>query len=340
MENKKRLPIIGISTGDINGIGPEVIMKTLLDPRLESVCVPVIYGSGRVLTRYRKLLNLLKFNFNQVNSIKDIHPKRINVINCTSDDIDVYPGTSTAEAGKLAFDSLEAATKDLLHKSIDGLVTAPINKKNIQNENFQFPGHTEYLAMNAGSDDYLMMFYSEDMKIGMVTGHIPLHKVSETLTEDLIISKALMFNNVLKKDFDIHRPKIAILGLNPHAGDNGLLGSEEQETIIPAINKLKEQNVLAFGPYPPDGFFGNYSFKKFDGILALYHDQGLIPFKTIAFEKGVNYTSGLPFIRTSPDHGTAYEIAGKGVANIDSFREALYLAVDIANRRNRALEEK
>ena len=338
-EEKKRLPIIGISTGDINGIGPEVIMKTLLDPRLEEMCIPVIYGSGRVLTRYRKLLNLLKFNFNQVDNIKDIHPKRINVINCTEDDIDVFPGTITPEAGKLAFDALESVTRDLLRKNIDALVTAPINKKNIQNENFQFPGHTEYLAMNAGKDDYLMMFHSEEMKIGMVTGHIPLHKVSETLTEELIMSKALMFNDVLKNDFDIHRPKIAILGLNPHAGDNGLLGNEEQDVIIPAINKLKEQNVLAFGPYPSDGFFGNYSFKKFDGILALYHDQGLIPFKTIAFERGVNYTAGLPFIRTSPDHGTAYEIAGKGIANIDSFREALYLACDIAKRRNKSISE-
>ncbi len=335
MENStnRKLPIIGISIGDINGIGPEVIIKTLLDPRLEEICTPVIYGSGRVLTRYRKLLNLLKFNFNQVDNIKDINPKRINVVNCTNDEIDVFPGTVTPEAGKLAFDALEAATKDLLLKNIDGLVTAPINKKNIQNENFKFPGHTEYLAMNAGTDDYLMMFYADVMKMGMVTAHIPLKDVSTAITEDLIISKAKMFNNVLKKDFDIHRPKIAILGLNPHAGDNGLLGSEEIETIIPAINKLKDSGILAFGPYPADGFFGNYSFKKFDGVLALYHDQGLLPFKTIAFEKGVNYTAGLPFIRTSPDHGTAYEIAGKGIANIDSFREALYLACDIAKRR-------
>lgn len=329
-EHKSKTPIIGITLGDINGIGSEVILKTLSDPRILKLCTPVIYASVKAITKFKKIYNLGKLNFNPAENLQKISLGKINVLDAIDPEIEIQLGQSTEEGGKAAFQSLEKATSDLLSKKINALVTAPINKKNIQNEDFTFPGHTEYFAENAGVENVLMMLISDNLRVGVVTGHIPLKDVSKSITEKLLIDKIKIMHTSLIKDFGIRKPKIAVLGLNPHAGDNGLLGSEENEIIIPALEKLKNENILAFGPYPSDGFFGNYKFKAFDGVMAMYHDQGLIPFKTIAFETGVNFTAGLPFIRTSPDHGTAYEIAGKNKANETSFREALFLAIDVA----------
>lgn len=330
------LPIIGISIGDINGVGPEIIIKTFSDERLLEICTPVIYGSGKVIAYYRKSLNI-NFNYHQVNSITEIQKGRVNIVNCIDPNTEVKPGELHTDAGKASFDALETSVADLLKRSIDALVTAPINKHLIQSDAFDFPGHTEYLTMKAEEETSLMLMTSEDLKIGLVTAHIPVSQISTAITKEAIIKKANLLNKTLKKDFGITKPKIAILGLNPHAGDNGLLGKEEIEIIKPAIDELKENNILAFGPFSADGFFGNFSFKKYDGVLAMYHDQGLIPFKTIAFDLGVNFTACLPIIRTSPDHGTGYEIAGKGIANETSFREAVYLAIDIYKKRKQVL---
>lgn len=335
-EYKSNTPIIAISIGDINGIGPEIIIKTFSDPRILDFCTPVIYGSGKVIAHYRKLLNI-NFNYNQVNDIKEIHHKKVNILNCIEPNIEIKPSELSEEAGKASFRALERATDDLLSRKTHALVTAPINKHLIQNDSFDFPGHTEYLTKKAEENTSLMLMTSANLKVGLVTGHMPISEVSKNITKENINTKATLLHKTLKKDFGITKPKIAILGLNPHAGDNGLLGKEENETIIPAIKDLKDKGVLAFGPFSADGFFGNFSFNAYDGVLAMYHDQGLIPFKTIAFELGVNYTANLPIIRTSPDHGTGYEIAGKGVANETSFREAVYLAIDIYNKRKEVL---
>lgn len=335
--SEKQLPIIGISIGDINGIGPEITLKVFSDERMLAFCTPVIYASGKLIAYYRKTLNI-NFNYHQTDSIEGVQLGKNNIINCLSPTLEAKPGEQHQEAGEAAFQSLEAAVNDLLARKIDALVTAPINKKLIQNENFNFPGHTEYLAKKAEEADSLMLMTSDDLKIGLVTAHIPLSEVAKHTTQENIIKKALQLNKTLKKDFHIPKPKLAIMGLNPHAGDNGLLGKEEQDIIIPAIQELNKQGILAFGPFSSDGFFGNYSFKAYDGVLAMYHDQGLIPFKTIAFDLGVNYTAGLPIVRTSPDHGTAYEIAGKGIANENSFREAVYLAIRISEKRKSVLE--
>lgn len=335
--SEKQLPIIGISIGDINGIGPEITLKVFSDERMLAFCTPVIYASGKLIAYYRKALNI-NFNYNQADSIENIQLGTNNVINCISATLEIRPGEQLKQAGDAAFQSLETAVNDLLSHKIDGLVTAPINKKLIQNENFNFPGHTEYLTEKAEKKESLMLMTSDDLKIGLVTAHIPVSEIAKNITKENIIKKALQLNKTLKNDFHILKPKLAIMGLNPHAGDNGLLGKEEQEIIIPAITELKNQGVLAFGPFSSDGFFGNFSFKAYDGVLAMYHDQGLIPFKTIAFDLGVNYTAGLPIVRTSPDHGTAYEIAGKGIANENSFREAVYLAINISEKRKSLLE--
>ena len=335
-ETKQDLPLIGISIGDINGVGPEIILKTFSDQRILSFCTPIIYGSGKVIAYYRKSLDI-NFNYHQTDSISDIRPNTVNIINCIDSNIEVKPGEQLETAGKASFDALEKATTDLISRKIDALVTAPINKKLIQNKDFDFPGHTEYLTKRAEEETSLMLMTSSDLKVGLVTGHIPINEVSKSITKEAIINKTTLLNKTLKKDFGITKPKIAILGLNPHAGDNGLLGKEENEIITPSIKELKEKGILAFGPFPADGFFGNFSFKAYDGVLAMYHDQGLTPFKTIAFEKGVNYTASLPIIRTSPDHGTGYDIAGKGIANETSFREAVYLAIDIHLKRKEVL---
>lgn len=327
------LPIIGFSIGDINGVGPELIVDYLPDSRLLEKFTPVIYGSGRMFVRYRKLLNNNNFNFNQVKSLSEIKPNRINVLNLWDEEVEINFGHITPEGGKYALLSLRQAVEDLVSNKINALVTCPINKDNIQAENFKFPGHTEFITQSCNVSDSVMMLTSDDVKVGVVTGHIPLKDVPSAITSDLIIKKGLIMLKTLNKDFGIERPKLAVLGLNPHAGDNGLLGSEEKEVIIPAIKALKEKDYLVYGPYSADGFFGNYEFQKFDGVLAMYHDQGLIPFKTIAFENGINYTAGLPVIRTCPDHGTAYAIAGKNKVMPGSFLESIYKAIDIYNQR-------
>jgi 4-hydroxythreonine-4-phosphate dehydrogenase len=332
MVRKERIKV-GISHGDINGIGYEVILKTLLDPRVLEMCTPIIYGSPKVAAYHRKALNLESLVFNHVRTAEEAVFKKANIINCIDENIRVELGKSTQMAGESSFNAVEMAVNDLQSGEIDVLITAPINKDNIQSEKFTFPGHTEYLSQRYGVKDYLMLMVSEQMRIGVVTGHIPLGQVTTVLTKELILSKLRIVSKSLKQDFSITGPRIAVLALNPHAGDNGLLGKEEQEIIIPAIMEAKEEGVVALGPYSADGFFGSGDYLKFDAILAMYHDQGLIPFKYGSFERGVNFTAGLPVVRTSPAHGTAYDIAGEDKASPDSFREALYLAIDIFRNR-------
>jgi 4-hydroxythreonine-4-phosphate dehydrogenase len=326
--------VIGITQGDINGIGYEVILKTLAEPRVLESFIPVIYGSSKVAGFHRKQLDLPSINLNIIGSVEDLNPKRINIINCVSDDVKVELGRATPEAGAAAFAALEKATEDLKRGALDALVTAPINKKNIQSENFHFPGHTEYLEERFGNGKpALMLLVNDVMRVAVVTGHIPVDKVSASLTTSLIVEKLLVFNNSLKQDFSIVRPRIAVLGLNPHAGDDGVIGDEEAKIIVPALKDAQKQGVVCVGPYPADGFFGSGQFNKFDGVLAMYHDQGLIPFKTVSMDSGVNYTAGLSVIRTSPAHGTAYDLAGKNQASEDSFRQAIYMACDIYQSR-------
>ena len=326
--------IIGITHGDINGIGYEIILKTMAEPRMLETFIPVIYGSSKVAAYHRKNLELQGLNLNVVNSIEEINHKRVNIINCVDDEIKVEIGTSTEEAGKAAFIALERATEDLKKGALHALVTAPINKKNIQSANFKFPGHTEYLEEKFGVETpALMMLVNDVMRVAVVTGHIPVSEVSSQLTEKAILDKLTVLNNSLKNDFSIGRPRIAVLGLNPHAGDEGVIGDEEKRVIIPAIKQAESKGIICVGPYPADGFFGSGTFNKFDGVLAMYHDQGLIPFKTVSMDTGVNFTAGLSIIRTSPDHGTAYDIAGQNLASEESFRQALYLAYDIYQNR-------
>jgi 4-hydroxythreonine-4-phosphate dehydrogenase len=330
---------VGITLGDMNGIGPEIILKALSDNRLTESFIPVVYGSNRVMNFYKKGLPDHDFAFHGTKSVDQLNVKRSNLISVTTEEINIEPGKVTIEAGSIAFKSLESAVRDLAGNKIDVLVTAPINKKNIQSDAFNFPGHTEYLAKYSNVDTALMLMCSEYLKVGVVTGHIPLKDVSAHITKSAVLDKLIAIDKTLRHDFSIQKPKIAVLGLNPHAGDDGLLGDEEKEQIIPAITEAKAQGILAIGPYAADGFFAGNNFSKFDAVLAMYHDQGLIPFKSIAGEFGVNYTAGLPIVRTSPAHGTAYDIAGKGIANEQSFREALYLACDVYKRRteNKAL---
>ncbi len=324
---------IGIPHGDINGIGYEVIIKALMDSRILELCIPIVYGSPKVAAYHRKALNIDNFSFNTINTIEEASEKRANIINCIDEDIRVELGRSTAAAGESAFLALEAAVKDLRDDKIQAIVTAPINKYNIQSDIFTFSGHTEYLQTFFDADDVLMLMVSNLLKVGVVAGHIPMNKLPEFITGERILTKLRIMNQSLKEDFGIRKPKIAVLALNPHAGDNGLIGSEEIDTIIPAIEAAKSENILALGPYPADGFFGSGSFTKFDAVLAMYHDQGLTPFKTLVADEGVNFTAGLPVIRTSPAHGTAYEIAGKDEALFGSFLNAIYLACDIHKNR-------
>lgn len=327
-------PILaGISHGDINGIGYEVIIKTLMNNLINDFCVPIVYGSPKVAAYHRKALNINNFSFNNIRFADEANPKKANMVNCLGDDVRVELGKSTVQGGEAALEALEKAVEDLKNGKINVLITAPIDKKNIQSDKFNFKGHTEYLRSKAGADDVLMFMISENMRIGFATGHIPLRKVPEVLTTDLVIRKLKLMNQSLLMDFGIRKPQIAVLGLNPHAGDNSLLGSEEEEVIIPAIKQVEKEGIIAFGPFPADGFFGAGSFTKFDGILSMYHDQGLSPFKALSFDSGVNYSAGLPFIRTSPVHGTAFSIAGRGEASESSFRQAIYLACSIYRNR-------
>lgn len=331
--SEPKLPVIGITIGDFNGIGPEVIMKTLRDSRILQFCVPVIYGSSKVFNYQRKQLNIRGFKVQIIDHIDQVQTKAVNLINSLDDTVLVNFGEATKESGRSAYASIKAATEDAVQGKLDAIVTAPIQKKNIQNSEFEFPGHTEFFTSAFGADEALMFLVSDLMKTGVATGHIPVKEVSNTITLELILRKLRLMNQSLKQDFGVRKPKIAVLGLNPHAGEEGLLGMEEQEVITPAIETAKEENILALGPFPADGFFATRAYSGFDSVLAMYHDQGLIPFKALAFEKGVNFTAGLPTVRTSPDHGTAFSIAGKGVADESSFREALYCAIDVLKNR-------
>ncbi len=330
---------IGITQGDVNGIGYEVIMKALQDMEIIEDLTPIIYGSPKAAAYHRKALNVAGFSLNNINDAEEAHPKRINIITCGDDNIKVELGKSSEAAGQAAFAALEAAVRDLSDGKIDAVVTAPINKKNIQSESFNFPGHTEYLEQ-AAQAPALMLLVAGKLRVGVVAGHVPIAKVAQFITADKILSKLRILNRSLKQDFNIDGPRIAVLGLNPHSGDHGLLGEEEETVIAPAIAKAQEEGICAMGPYPADGLFGSDSLGKFDAILAMYHDQGLAPFKALAFTSGVNFTAGLPIIRTSPDHGTAYDIAGMDKADPTSMREAIYLAMDVVrNRRtNQELE--
>jgi len=325
--------VLGISHGDVNGISYEVILKTLLDNRIYEVCTPVLYGSAKVAAYHRKALNLPSQNLNLIKSADEATHKKPYLVNCINDEIRVELGKSTAMAGESSFAALQKAVSELKEGKLDALITGPIDKHNIQSETFKFPGHTEYLASQFPGSDALMLMVNEVMKMGVITGHLPLKEVPGNITQDLILQKLKIMNRSLMEDFRIRKPRIAVFSLNPHAGDNGLLGDEEEKIISPAIKTARDQNILAFGPFPADGFFGAGNYSKFDGILAMYHDQGLIPFKALSYEGGVNFTAGLPIVRTSPAHGTAYEIAGKNEASENSFRHALYMACDILKNR-------
>jgi len=329
-----KLPIIGITMGDVNGIGPEVVIKTLLDSRIADYCTPVIYGSPKIISYWKKAINHPEFNLHIIKSLDQIHHKKANILVCWEEEVEIKPGEVNELGGKYAFKSLEAATHDLKAGNIHALVTAPLNKHNVNSASLPFSGHTEYLAQQDGAENYLMMLVCDDLKVGLVTGHVPLKDVASKISVESILRKLKTMQQSLQKDFSITKPKIAVLGLNPHAGDNGLLGNEDKDIIAVACARAQDEGLLAYGPYPSDGFFGARQYQKFDAVLAMYHDQGLIPFKFLGFENGVNFTAGLSFIRTSPDHGTAYDIAGKNKADESSFRNAFYAALDLIRTRN------
>ena len=332
---QKKKPVIGITIGDINGIGPEVIIKSLEDSRITKQFTPIIYGSSKVLSFYRKALEKEDFNYHQIQSVEKAQHNRVNVLNVWDEVMEISPGKANETGGRSSRLALIKATEDLMVGRIHAMTTAPLSKELVQDEKFKFPGHTEYLTKQAEAKDSLMLLVHSDLRVGVVTGHIPLKEVSSSISLERITSKLELMIKSLQRDFGIKKPRVAVLGINPHAGENGLLGEEEDNVISPAIDRFKSKHHLVFGPFPADGFFGMSSQKSFDGVLAMYHDQGLIPFKTLAFDSGVNYTAGLPFVRTSPDHGTAFTIAGKGEADETSFRNALYLANDIIRQRDK-----
>ncbi len=329
---------VGITHGDINGVGYEVILKTLAEPHIMEVCTPVLYGSQRVANYYRKGLGMAPMTVNVIDTPDKARDGEFNIINVCSDELKIEPGHSSREAGEAAFAALEAAVSDLRVGNIDALVTAPINKHNIQSPTFTFPGHTEYLEASLHDPDApearsLMMLFNDVIRVALVTNHLPVSKIAENITTELIKSKIETLHRSLIRDFGIHAPRIAVLALNPHAGDEGLLGTEEADIVAPAIRQASDEGILCFGPYGADGFFAAGQFAVFDGVLAMYHDQGLAPFKTIAGFDGVNFTAGLEYVRTSPDHGVGYDIAGRGIADESSMRRAIFEAIDICRRR-------
>ena len=325
--------VVGITQGDGNGIGYEVIIKALADERMLDMCTPVIYGSSKIFGFYKKQIhNIDQINTNVISSAKDVHQKRVNIVNCLPENVFVEPGQPTPESAKSAMTSLERAVADIKEGYIDVLVTAPINKRAMVGEGFGYTGHTEYLEKEFGVDEVAMIMVCDRLKVGVVTGHIALKDVASSITKEKILRKLRLMKTSLERDFGIDSPKIAVLSLNPHCGDGGLLGDEEKEIILPAVQEANVEGILAFGPYSSDGFFGS-CYSRFDAVLAMYHDQGLTPFKALAFEEGVNYTAGLPIVRTSPDHGTAYEMAGRDLADPRSMISAIYTAIDIYNRR-------
>ena len=329
--NKAENIIVGISIGDLNGIGSEVVLKTFEDARMLEMCTPVIFANVKILSFVKKTFESTSM-LHGIDKLDQIVTGKINVLNVWKEGVDLSFGVNDENVGKYAIKSFVAATDALKAGLIDVLVTAPINKYNIQSEEFKFPGHTDYLDQEL-EGDALMLMVQDNLRVGLLTDHVPVNEVASHLTEALIIRKIETIKKTLIQDFSINKPKIAVLGLNPHAGDGGVIGKEDEAIIRPAIKKLFDKGTLVFGPYPADGFFGNSQYEKFDAVIAAYHDQGLIPFKTLSFGKGVNYTAGLNKIRTSPDHGTAYEIAGKNLADFNSFKEAVYLAVDIFHSR-------
>jgi len=328
--------IVGISIGDLNGIGSEVVLKTFEDSRILELCTPLIFANVKTISFLKKYLNLTT-NFNGIDKIEQLIKGKINVLNVWRDTVNINFGKTDTEVGKYAILSFKEATQALKDDKIDVLITAPINKANIQSDDFKFPGHTDYLNQELDGEA-LMLMVNGALKVGLVTEHIALQEVSKHLSEKLLIEKAKQLSQTLKQDFAIVKPKIAVLGLNPHCGDHGVIGTEDETLIKPALKKLFDEKIMVFGPFAADGFFGSDEYTKYDAILAMYHDQGLIPFKTLSFGQGVNFTAGLNKIRTSPDHGTAFEIAGKNQANHQSFTEALYTAIDIFNNRNEYLE--
>ncbi|MBL7729716.1 MAG: 4-hydroxythreonine-4-phosphate dehydrogenase PdxA [Chitinophagaceae bacterium] len=327
-------PVIGISCGDLNGIGIELIIKTFSDNRILEHCTPVIFASNKVINFYRKSLPELNITYSIIKDFTRINHKQVNVFNCWEEDVQVTPGQLTETGGKYAVLSLQTAVAALKQKQIDGLVTAPVHKKNIQSPDFTYTGHTPYLKTIFGANDVVMMLCAGNFRVALVTEHVPVGEIAKHITKEAILSKLNIINRSLQKDFGIDKPRIAVLGLNPHAGDEGLIGNEEETIIKPAIREAKNSNILVVGPYSADAFFARRSFEKFDAVLAMYHDQGLIPFKALASGEGVNYTAGLPAVRTSPDHGVAFDIAGKDKADTSSFITSLFECIDIINRRN------
>ncbi len=328
--------IVGISIGDLNGIGPEVVLKSFEDARMLELCTPVIFANVKILSFVKKTFESTA-NLHGIDHLDQIVTGKINVLNVWRESVDLAFGTNDPKVGEYAIKSFVAATQALKEGAIDVLVTAPVNKYNIQSEDFKFPGHTDYLNQEL-EGNALMLMVQDNLRVGLLTDHVPVNEVSKYLTPALIMQKVETVKKTLIRDFSIAKPKIALLGLNPHSGDNGVIGKEEQEIIKPTIKKMFDKGTLVFGPFPADGFFGSGQYEQFDAVIATYHDQGLIPFKTLSFGKGVNYTAGLEKIRTSPDHGTAYDIAGKGVADHQSFLEAVYLAIDIYHSRNQHAE--
>lgn len=333
-------PRIGITLGDINGIGPEVVLKALSDHRLVNMLTPVVYGSSKVLSFYKKILNIEEFSYTQVRNRGQYAPKSVNVVNCMEEALEATPGKASPETGKAALHALKQAATDLKEGMLDGLVTAPIDKQTIHSDEFPFRGHTEFLAEFFGATEHLMLLVSDTLRVGLVTEHVSIREVAGLITRERVESKFKILEQSLRKDFGITKPKIAILALNPHAGDGGIIGDEDEKILKPLINDLKNHGKMVFGPHPADGFFGAGHHVKYDGILAMYHDQGLVPFKSITFDSGINFTAGLSVIRTSPDHGTAYAIAGKNQASEASMREAIYGAVDIFKTRQAESVEK
>lgn len=329
---------VGITQGDMNGIGPEVILKTFMDPLMLEICTPVVFSSVKVMNNQRRVSAAESFNFNLIRDLDSFNPNRANLLNCFDEDVNVEFGKPSPLAGKNALKCIDVAADALLNYKIDVLVTAPVDKHSISVDLPSFTGHTGYLQQKLGAEQSLMLLLNDTLRVGLLTEHLPIRDVAQHVTKERIIQKTQLMAKSLLEDFGIRKPKIAILALNPHAGDQGAIGKEELEIIMPAVEVLKAEGILAFGPFPADGFFGSQAFKNYDGILAMYHDQGLAPFKALSFGGGVNFTAGLKFVRTSPDHGTAYDIAGKNIADESSFRQAVYTAIDIFRKRNNWVE--
>jgi 4-hydroxythreonine-4-phosphate dehydrogenase len=338
MVSNNEKPIIGITTGDLNGVGAEIIIKTFSDNRILDLCTPVIFSSNKVINFYRRLTPDPVFNFNSTKDLTKLNLKQVNVFNCWDEEVPIQPGVLTDAAGKYAIRSLMVATQCLKDNQLDAIVTAPIHKSNTNLPDFPYTGHTPFFKEKFGAKEVLMLLYSNKLRVALATEHIPISKVAASITKELLQAKINILRDTLIRDFGIDKPRIAVLGLNPHAGDDGQIGTEEQTIIRPVVESYKQKDVLVFGPFSADAFFANGSYTEFDGVLAMYHDQGLVGFKTLANGEGVNFTAGLPIIRTSPDHGTAFDIAGKNIADPSSFREAVFQSLDLLRQRRQYAE--